>query len=71
MQSLPKPYNKEQVTVASDKTQHINSSRLHFFFDMTLCMYKTRMLMDYIHRPVSSTDHDVSETGSLSVLRWM
>jgi hypothetical protein len=24
--------------------------------------------MDYIHRPVSSIEHDVSETGSLSVL---
>jgi hypothetical protein len=29
-------------------------------------VYKTRMLMDYIHRPVSSIDHDVSETGSVS-----
>jgi hypothetical protein len=33
--------------------------------------YKTRMLMDYIHRPVISIDHDVSETGSVSVLRWI
>jgi hypothetical protein len=28
-------------------------------------VYKTRMLMDYIHRLVSSIDHDVSETGCL------
>jgi hypothetical protein len=28
-------------------------------------MYKTRVLMDYIHHPVSSIDHDVSETASL------
>jgi hypothetical protein len=33
--------------------------------------YKTRMLMDYSHRPVFSIDHDVSEIGSVSVLRWM
>jgi hypothetical protein len=33
-------------------------------------VYKTDLLMDYIHRPVSSTDHDVSETGFVSVLRW-
>jgi hypothetical protein len=32
-------------------------------------VYKTRMLMDYIHRPVFSTDHDVLETGSVSILR--
>jgi hypothetical protein len=34
-------------------------------------VYKNRMLMDYIHRPVSSIDHDVSETGSVTFLRWM
>jgi hypothetical protein len=28
--------------------------------------YKPRMLMDYIHRPVSSIDHDVSETELVS-----
>jgi hypothetical protein len=28
-------------------------------------MYKTRLLMDYKHHPVSSMDHDVSETGSV------
>jgi hypothetical protein len=31
---------------------------------------KTSLLMDYIHRPASSIEHDVSETGSVSVLRW-
>jgi hypothetical protein len=30
---------------------------------------KTDLFMDYIHRPVSSIEHDVSETGSVSVLR--
>jgi hypothetical protein len=28
-------------------------------------VYKTNLLMDYIHCPVSSIDHDVSETGCL------
>jgi hypothetical protein len=28
-------------------------------------MYKTGMLMDYIHRPVSSIDRDVSESGEV------
>jgi hypothetical protein len=28
-------------------------------------------VMDYIHCPVSSIEHDVSETGSVSILRWM
>jgi hypothetical protein len=28
-------------------------------------MYKTNLLMDYIHRPVSSIEHDISETGSV------
>jgi hypothetical protein len=33
-------------------------------------VYKTRMLMDYIHRPVSSIDRDISETGSVSETSW-
>jgi hypothetical protein len=34
-----------------------------------LQLYKTDLFVDYIHRPVSSIEHDVSETGSVSVLR--
>jgi hypothetical protein len=34
-------------------------------------VYKINLLMDYIHRPVSSIEHDVSETGTVSALRWI
>jgi hypothetical protein len=34
-------------------------------------MYKTVLFIDYIHRPVSSIENDVSDTGSVSVLRQM
>jgi hypothetical protein len=32
-------------------------------------VYKTDLVIDYIHLPVSSIEHDVSETGSVSVFR--
>jgi hypothetical protein len=42
------------------------ASTLPLSFYKRLPVYKTRILMDYIHRPVSSIDHDVSETDSVS-----
>jgi hypothetical protein len=48
----------------------VNKFYLRFVYIIKM-MYKTRMLMDYIHRLVFSIDHDVSETGPVSVLRWM
>jgi hypothetical protein len=32
-------------------------------------VYKTDLFMDYIHRPVSSIEHDFLVTGSVSILR--
>jgi hypothetical protein len=43
-----------------------NVSILEEATESNLLLYKTRMPLDYIHRPVF-IDHDVSETGSLSV----
>jgi hypothetical protein len=59
-------YIPEDDILHSHRSENLKSYTLHEGLE-----YKTRMLMDYIHRPVSSIEYDVSETGSASVLRWM
>jgi hypothetical protein len=59
---LSLPYRKRAFVInfiLTDNAEHLN------------LISKTNLLMGYIHRPVSSIDHDVSETGSVSILRWM
>jgi hypothetical protein len=55
------------ITIFGVKAEHLRFKRIATLtgFRRWYMVYETRMFMDYIHRPIFSIDHDVSETASL------